>query len=214
MTEARGWSDTRERPQAKECSSFQQLFSLGFQGGETEASRRRKALPRDDFRLLASRTVREYIFVLLQDIKSAALLLWQQETNTQREQKFLSLGLVSSLPRSLQPLCLPMRCPFELTLTNQNLREPHLRTLEILYIPYIVLWGKAHELVHLWLVKNGEQNPYHASSSRKSTTDWKPGDMHPGPALQNLTDCAQPTPSHRALISLLGNDDKGALCDI
>ena len=62
MIAARGWS---ERPQAKGCRSFQQLFSVGFQGRETEASRRRKALPRDDFRLLASRIVREYIFVLL-----------------------------------------------------------------------------------------------------------------------------------------------------
>lgn len=139
---------------AGKCSSFQQLFSLGFQGGKQKLSQKEESLlPRHDFRLLASRTVREYIFVLLQDIKSAALLLWQQETNTQREQKFLSLGLVSSLPRSPQPLCLPMRCPFELTSTDQNLREPHLKMLEILYIPY-VLWGKAHELVHLWLVKN------------------------------------------------------------
>ena len=119
-----------------------------------------------------------------------------------------------SLPRSPRPLFLPTRCPSELTSTDQNFREPNLRMLEIFYIPYIVLWGKAHALVHLWLVKNGEWNTYHSSYSRKSATGWTPEEVRPGPSPPEFTsDCAQPTPPHQALISFWENDDKGALCD-
>lgn len=116
-------------------------LQLGFSRRETEASRRRRSPAKRWLWTSGLQNCKEYILSCCRDIKSAALLLWQQETNTRGNKvPFSWLSLIFT--KSPQPLCPVMRCPFELTSTDQNLREPHLRTLEILYIPYIVLWGK------------------------------------------------------------------------
>lgn len=155
---------TRGRSPPKEGSGSYKLFGLRFPGKEVEAFRKKEALQHQDCKTVHG--------CVCEASKLVALLLWQQETNTRREQKSFSWPGLPSSPRS-QPLFLLMGCACKFAAAG----GPRTRQTQLDSMFTALFCGKSLWIGSFLFSQNYGGTLHHSSYNRERSLAWEP---HPG----------------------------------